>query len=44
MKITPEEALKLEIWERICKILGYNVYILNEGLIQKDTILDINIE
>jgi hypothetical protein len=36
MKITFNEAQKLGIWERICEIIGLNVYAINEGLLDSN--------
>lgn len=43
MKITWNEAEKLNITDKIIDLLGLNPYAINEGLLDPDEILDVEI-
>jgi len=43
MKITPKEAMSLGIWDKVCELSGINVWALNEGLIDENKELEIEI-
>jgi len=44
MKITPNEAMKLGLWESICDIQGIDVWAIKEGQLDPDTELEINVD
>ena len=44
MKITPSEALKLGIWEKICELSGLNPWAVNEGLLNENEELEVKVK
>ena len=44
MKITFREAQTLGIWEMICDQTGMNPWAVNEGLLDPDEVLDVEIK
>ena len=43
MKITPREAFELGIWEKICELGEINEWAINEGLLDDNEVLDIDV-
>lgn len=44
VKLTVRQIMNLGLWEKVCEQKNWNPYILNEGLISEDEIVEIDDE
>ena len=42
--VTAGEALEMGFWERLCDLKGWNVWAVNEGLMDRDDRIELTLE